>query len=853
MKFKKFTMLFLLLTFLVSSKILLAQMPEDYVSIYTVKGEAEKAPIEIGSKASLQLAGPASGWGSMADYDFSNYTKLVINLTFDAADAGNQFAIRFNVNADAVNSNVQLVKFNLPTSGTEFSAEIDLEQYALDGKVGVGGIVFYNGATHWSFSYDSTSSATSMPVTVNYVAVVPKVDLTKMPKDYVCIYELKGEEEKAPVEVGAQASFQLAGPASGWGDLADWDFSKYRKLVINLTYDSADAGHMVAFRFNVNAVPGASNVQLEKFVLPATGNNFSAVIDLTKYAQDGKVGVGGIMFYNGATHWSFSYDSIATATTMPVTVNYVALADEIIDLTKIPKDYVSIYTIKNETEVAPVVVGAQASLQLVGPANGWGSLANYDLSKYNNLAINFTFDSLDAGHMIAVRFNVNADATNSNVQLEKFVLPTTGNNFSAVIDLTKYALDGKVGVGGVVLYNGATHWSFSYDSIATATTMPITVNYVAVGPVEPQTEKPTTEILVNRIVDGTVTDDVDYKCVSKMRWDADSIYIAFEINDDSLYDGAADVWVNDNIEIYFDMDNSKNPIWPRNAGWPATSYDENDYQLRILPGKAWETYNTTVNGAILATTMKEGGYDITVSIPWDSLLVDFTPAAGTKIGFDILASDNDSDKRNQLTWNARTQMPWNDASLFGTLEFLENGTFKSITDATSPEKAVVTATVAGSTVNLAWETPSDNNAVLWFNIKQDGVVIMDSIYAKETSNTFSVKGLADGTYKFTVVSVDNSGNSSTAAYSTVEVKTVSVNDMSANFRVYPNPSNGIVNIFTGSDDVSVVDVFNIAGEKVMRKSFVNNCAIDLSNNQRGVYIINVASNNLVKTTKLEVR
>lgn len=146
----------------------------DYVSIYTVKGEAEKAPIEIGAQASLQLAGPASGWGNMADYDFSNYTKLVINLTFDAADAGNQFAIRFSVNADAVNSNVQLVKFNLPTSGTEFSAEIDLEQYALDGKVGVGGIVFYNGATHWSFSYDSTSSATSMPVTVNYVAVVPK-------------------------------------------------------------------------------------------------------------------------------------------------------------------------------------------------------------------------------------------------------------------------------------------------------------------------------------------------------------------------------------------------------------------------------------------------------------------------------------------------------------------------------------------------------------------------------------------------------------------------------------------------------------------------------------------------------
>src|SRR5574344_1717561 len=271
MKFKKFTFLFLLLTCFVCSKSLLAQMPEDYVSIYTVKGEAEKAPIEIGAKASLQLAGPASGWGNMSDWDFSNYTKLVVNLTFDPADAGNQFAVRFNVNADAVNSNVKIVKFNLPTTGTEFSAEIDLEQYAQDGKVGVGGIVLYNGATHWSFSYDSTSSATSMPVTVNYVAVVPKVDLTKMPKDYVSFYSIKSETEKAPLAVGAKASAQLAGPASGWGDLADYDLSKYEKLVVNLTFDSVDAGHMIAFRFNVNAVPGTSNVQLEKFVLPATG------------------------------------------------------------------------------------------------------------------------------------------------------------------------------------------------------------------------------------------------------------------------------------------------------------------------------------------------------------------------------------------------------------------------------------------------------------------------------------------------------------------------------------------------------------------------------------------------------
>jgi len=852
MKFMKFTILFLLLTCFVSGKLLLAQIPEDYVSIYTLKAEAEKAPLVVGAKASSQLAGPASGWGNLSDWDFSGYAKLVINLTFDPADAGNQFAVRFNVNADAVNTNVKLVKFTLPATGTTFSAEIEIDSFAVDGIFKVGGIILYNGATHWSFSYDSTTVATSMPVTVNYVALAPKVDLTKMPEDYVSIYTIKGEAEKTPVAVGAKASSQLAGPASGWGNLADWDFSKYRKLVINLTFDPADAGNQFAVRFNVNADAVNTNVKFEKFTLPTSGTNFSAVIDLEGYAQDGILKVGGLILYNGATHWSFSYDSTATATSMPVTVNYVALADEIIDLTKIPEDYVSFYTIKAEAEKAPVEIGSKASLQLAGPASGWGNMSDYNLSKYEKLVINLTFDPADAGNQFAVRFNVNADAVNTNVKVVKFNLPTSGNNYSAVIEIDSFALDGIFKLGGLLLYNGATHWSFSYDSTATATSMPIMVNYVAVGPVVEEPAKPTTEILVKRIVDGEVTDDVDYKCVANLRWDADSIYVALEINDDSLYDGAANVWDNDNIELYFDMDNTKNPTWPRNAGWPATSYDANDYQLRILPGKAWDTYNASVSGANLVTTMKDGGYDITVSIPWDSLLVGFTPVAGTKIGFDILASDNDSDKRNQITWNAKTPMPWNDASLFGTLEFVADGTFKPIADATAPEKPVVTATVAGSTVTLAWALPSDNVAVMSYNVKQNGAVIKESIYAIEAGNTLTINDLADGSYKFSVFCYDNSGNSSVGDV-TVLVNTVAVNDVKAGFKAYPNPSNGIVYVVTGSSNASVMDVFNMTGERVMSKTFVNNCVIDLSNTPKGIYLLNVVTDNKVKTNKVEIR
>jgi hypothetical protein len=655
------------------------------------------------------------------------------------------------------------------------------------------------------------------------------------PEGYVSIYELKGETEMAPVEVAAKGTLQLAGPANGWGDLADWDFSKYRKLVINLTFDPADAGNIFAVRFNVNSTSGNAKVKLEKFTLPLEGTNFSAIIDLTKYAEEGKVGVGGIVFYNGATHWSFNYDD-GTATALQVTINYVAVADEIIDYTIIPEDYVSIYELKGEEEITPLMIDSLASFQLAGPANGWGDLADYDFSKYKNLVINLTFDTIDAGNQFAVRFNVNAVAGSSNVKLEKFTLPETGTNFSAVIDLEKYAEDGKVGVGGIVFYNGATHWSFTYDG--TPTSQAVTINYVAVGPVDEVPVIPTTELAVEKVIVGTVTDDADYKAVAFLRWDIDSVYIRMEIKDDSLYLGAANAWDNDNIELYFDMDNSKNPTWPRNAGWPASSYDTNDRQLRILPGKEWIDYNPSVPGVNLITTMKDDGYDISVNIPWSSLLEGFTPAAGTKIGFDILASDNDNDSRTQITLYAHTPMPWNDASLFGTLEFVGDGTFSPIPDVTVPDQPVVTSTIDGSKVTLAWDLPADDTAVLSYDVKQDDVIIKEKMYANEKGDSLVINNLADGTYKFTVIVYDNSGNSSSSDVDVV-INTTSVNEIVAGFKAYPNPSNGIVNILSGINTASVLEVFNIAGQKVMSKSFVSSCSIDLSSFGKGIYILNV--------------
>ncbi|MBN1924487.1 MAG: T9SS type A sorting domain-containing protein, partial [Prolixibacteraceae bacterium] len=360
-----------------------------------------------------------------------------------------------------------------------------------------------------------------------------------------------------------------------------------------------------------------------------------------------------------------------------------------------------------------------------------------------------------------------------------------------------------------------------------------------------------TELAVNNLLVGAVDSEDDYTCVANLNWDAEFVHIILNITDDVLFfDPAADAWNVDNIEVYFDMDNSKNPTWPRNAGWPASSYDANDYQLRILPEKAWEDYNS-LTGVALTTTLTGTGYDITIDIPWESLMAGFVPAAGVQIGFDVLASDNDGDGRNQITWNAKTEMPWNDASLFGTLEFTEGGGFKIIRDSEAPAVPDVTTATDGSTVTLNWSS-TDNIAVLYYEVKRNGVTIQEKIYAEEAGNTLTVTDLEDGRYTFTIIAYDNSGNKATANVQ-VTVTTVAVNELPAGFKVFPNPSSGVVKISSGSANLTELEIYNLTGNRILSKTFVDNCILDLSGEHKGIYMLYLKTEDKTVVSKFVIK
>jgi uncharacterized protein YjdB len=164
-----------LMLFMTAAFAQVEQIPTGYVSLYSVMAGLDNATEKAGTSiahltgtTNSQLLGNPNGWGTYTGYDVFNYEKLEFKFTFDAADAGKQIAIRYSVNA--------VVKYKIITCPVEapYESVLAIDTHsddlpAANGKIGIGGIVVYNGSSHSSFAY--TTEATTNAITLNYVAV----------------------------------------------------------------------------------------------------------------------------------------------------------------------------------------------------------------------------------------------------------------------------------------------------------------------------------------------------------------------------------------------------------------------------------------------------------------------------------------------------------------------------------------------------------------------------------------------------------------------------------------------------------------------------------------------------------
>lgn len=78
-------------------------------------------------------------------------------------------------------------------------------------------------------------------------------------------------------------------------------------------------------------------------------------------------------------------------------------------------------------------------------------------------------------------------------------------------------------------------------------------------------------------------------------------------------------------------------------------------------------------------------------------------------------------------------------------------------------------------------------------------------------------------------------------------------NFSTTVSLYPNPSNGTLNISSSNDEMISVNVYNLIGEKVLSLQGVNKISEDISSLQTGMYLVEVNNGTNSFTEKLLVK
>ncbi len=204
-----------------------------------------------------------------------------------------------------------------------------------------------------------------------------------------------------------------------------------------------------------------------------------------------------------------------------------------------------------------------------------------------------------------------------------------------------------------------------------------------------------------KLLTGTVTNSADLSGNFKALWDDTYLYVLADVTDDKLVNESINVYDDDAVEVYVDINNDK-----------ATTYGANDVQYSF----GWNDGTTvgslpsgrSTTGITYAAVARTGGYVVEARIPWTTL--QGTPAIGQLVGMDFMINDDDDNgtRDGKLSWNASADDAWEDPSLFGT------AILQGLLPCTTPAAPTVTATVAYCQNATAAALTATGTSLVWY-------------------------------------------------------------------------------------------------------------------------------------------
>jgi len=103
--------------------------------------------------------------------------------------------------------------------------------------------------------------------------------------------------------------------------------------------------------------------------------------------------------------------------------------------------------------------------------------------------------------------------------------------------------------------------------------------------------------------------------------------------------------------------------------------------------------------------------------------------------------------------------------------------------------------------------------------------------------------------------VEQNGAATKIEYRDKKIDFASVEELNQNsetFKVYPNPANNNVSVVINSIDNAIVEIVDVTGKVIYSNAISNTKNIDVSNWEKGLYIVKLTTNNKVSTQTLMV-
>jgi hypothetical protein len=148
----------------------------------------------------------------------------------------------------------------------------------------------------------------------------------------------------------------------------------------------------------------------------------------------------------------------------------------------------------------------------------------------------------------------------------------------------------------------------------------------------------------------------------------------------------------------------------------------------------------------------------------------------------------------------------------------------------------------------------DGNNTLIFHAKLANGSPLPAWLAFDTiAGTFTGTPTIIETLNMRVTATDTAGAYATTTF---KIKVEELNELNqldgTSFRIFPNPSNGLINISSNelSGKTVILEISNLEGKVIFKDTIVNNISIDISSRPKGIYVIKLIVDNEIITSNI---